>query len=200
VADLQHVDPAEEPARGQHRLHRRLGIPGEQGREAATAQQPDHRSVVDVACGQRAGHIRGGRIQEREDGRPVELDPLPRARRDQAGPGLFKSQLHEARVGRIQVVPTRIEDEADPISLQRRHQPGDVVLVRVGQDHHIDPALPPRQPLAKAPEQQVGVGAAVDQQRAAGRRRDQDRVALPDVQHDQVQAAIRQTGKGERSQ
>lgn len=37
MADLQHVDPRQQAAFSQRRLDGRLGIPGEQGREAATA-------------------------------------------------------------------------------------------------------------------------------------------------------------------
>jgi hypothetical protein len=42
-----------------------------------------------------------------------------------------------------------------------------VILVRVGQDHRVDPAVPRRDPRVEDDEQSVRVGAAIDQQPAA---------------------------------
>lgn len=72
-----------------------------------------------------------------------------------------------------------------------------MVLVWVCEDHHVDAALPPRDPLAEPSQQQVRVGPAIDEHPRAGRRRDQDRVALPDVQRDEVQPAVRQGCEGQ---
>jgi len=52
VADLQHVDRAQEPALRKQCLDRHLRVTGEQGRESAVAEQPDHRCIVDVALWQ----------------------------------------------------------------------------------------------------------------------------------------------------
>jgi hypothetical protein len=52
VADLQHVDPAQQTALGKEGLDRHLRVTGEEGGEAATAEQPDHRRIVDVALRQ----------------------------------------------------------------------------------------------------------------------------------------------------
>jgi hypothetical protein len=52
VADLQHIHPAQQPALGQHRFNRRLGIACQQRAETAAAQEADHGGIVDVASGQ----------------------------------------------------------------------------------------------------------------------------------------------------
>jgi hypothetical protein len=49
MADLQHVDRAQQPPRGKQRLDGRLRVPGQQGSEAAIPQEGHDRRVVDVA-------------------------------------------------------------------------------------------------------------------------------------------------------
>ena len=57
-----------------------------------------------------------------------------------------------------------------------------MVLVRVGQDHGVDPPVPRRDPLVEHDEQPVRVGSAVDEQPTAAGALDEDRVALADVE------------------
>jgi hypothetical protein len=42
-----------------------------------------------------------------------------------------------------------------------------VVLVRVGQDDHVESSVPRRQPTVELDEQTVGIGATVDEQPTA---------------------------------
>ena len=58
-----------------------------------------------------------------------------------------------------------------------------MVLVRVRQDDRVDPPVPRRDPLVEDDEEPVRVGAAVDEEPAAARALDEDRVALPDIEH-----------------
>jgi hypothetical protein len=53
VADLEELDRRERVACEERRLDRRLGIAGEQSREAAVGEEDDDRAVVDVTVGQR---------------------------------------------------------------------------------------------------------------------------------------------------
>ena len=53
-----------------------------------------------------------------------------------------------------------------------------MVLVRVGQDDDVDPAVPRREAPIERDEQPVRVRSAVDEQPAAARALDEDRVAL----------------------
>jgi hypothetical protein len=117
MADLQHIHRGEHSPPREHRLYRCLRIPGEQSREPATAQQPDHRGIVDVALRQQTGDVGRGRIQERQHGGRVQPHSLTPARRNEASSRLFSGELHEARVGRVLVVAARVQDQADPIPL-----------------------------------------------------------------------------------
>ena len=75
-----------------------------------------------------------------------------------------------------------LEDPADAIALEEQGEPGDVVLVRMGQDDRVDPPVPRRDPLVERDEQPVRIRPAVDQQSAAARALDEDRVALADIE------------------
>ena len=77
----------------------------------------------------------------------------------------------------------RLEHAADPIALEQEREAGDVVLVRMAQDQRVDPAVPRRDPPIEGHEQAIGIGAAVDEEPAAPGTLDQDRVALPDIEH-----------------
>ena len=70
-----------------------------------------------------------------------------------------------------------------------------MVLVWVGHDHHVDGSLPEGQCLAQAAHRQVRVGTAVHQERGAVGRVYQDGVALADIEHQQVQPAVRLAGQ-----
>ena len=192
VADLQHVDGSQQPPPGQHRLDWCLRVTGEQGTEAAAAQQGHDRRVIDVGVGERPGDIVGGRVEEREPGQRVESNALPGARRHEPAACLCARQLPEARVGRVRVVASGVEDQSHLIALERCQQAGHVILVRVREDHRVDLPPPPRKTFAEASEQEVGIRPPVDERRGAGGRDDQDRIALPDVQHDEVGPAVRQ--------
>jgi hypothetical protein len=66
-----------------------------------------------------------------------------------------------------------------------------VILVRVGEDHQVDPTIPGRNVRIELDEQPIRVGPAVHQQTAAAVALDQNRVALPDIEHGQMDAAVR---------
>jgi hypothetical protein len=79
VANLQQVDVRHEATFEEHGFDRRLGIPLEQGAEAAAAQHGDDRRIVDVVFGQRRRGIRGRWVQDPQLRRPEE-ELLPSSR------------------------------------------------------------------------------------------------------------------------
>jgi hypothetical protein len=200
VADLQHVHSAQQPALSQQRLDRRLRIARQERREPAAAEEADHGGIVDVAIGERPRDIAARWVEERHRGGRIQAHPLSCPGGHQPTPAFHPGQLDKARIGRVLVHAAGIQDQPDVVSFQSRHQPSHVVLVRMGQDDDVDPPLPPRQPLAEAPQQEIGVRAAVEQHRRARRCFHEDRIPLPDVQHDQVQAAVGQAAHGQRRQ
>lgn len=191
VADLQHVDPGQKPAFGKQRLDRHLCVTGQEGREGAAAQQANHRRVVDVALGQRTGDVVRVGVEEGDRRRPIQRQPGTSSRRRKARSRLVARLEAESGIGRVLVGAARIQDQPNLVALHGCHQPGDVVLMRVGQDHDVDATLPPRQTLAQAPKEKIRIRPAIQQHRGARGRRHQDGVPLADIQRDQVQAAIR---------
>ena len=65
-----------------------------------------------------------------------------------------------------------------------------MILVRVGEDEQVDPAIPRRQSRVERDEQPVRVRPAVDQQATAATALDEDRVALADVEDRHPDAAV----------
>ena len=57
-----------------------------------------------------------------------------------------------------------------------------MVLVRVAEDHDVDPPIPGRDVLVECHEEPIRVGTAVDEQATTARALDEDRIALPDIE------------------
>ena len=163
VADLQHVNPAQEPTLRKQGLDRHLRVTGEEGRETATAEQPDHRRIVDVALRQGGRNVSRGGIHDGEDRPGVEAQALARPCPHQLPTWLGACQPQEQWIGRVGIVATGIEDHANLVSLESGHQPGDVVLVRVGQDEDVDVPAPPGQLLPEPAQQEIWIRPPVDQ-------------------------------------
>lgn len=163
VPDLEHVDRPQQAALQQQLLDRCLRVAGEQRTEAAALQQQDHRAVVDVAFGQ--GRLRIRRIgKEHEKARPfAERNQIAGPGQMELSSGLGARQSDEAWVGGVLVLASRLIDDPDAEPLECRNETGDVVLVRVGEDHHVQPALPEGKPGSELTERQVRIRAAVDE-------------------------------------
>src|SRR5690606_11764299 len=84
--------------------------------------------------------------------------------------------------------------------LDQEREPRDVVLVRMGQNEDVDPSVPRREPLVERDEQAVRIGPAVDEQSAAARALDEDRVTLPDVQDDERRRPVRPVDEDEAAE
>lgn len=149
MAHLQQVDVGDLLALQQQFLDRPFRVALEHGAELSVTEQPDHGGVVHVVLGQWRPRIGLGRVQDIELGR-AQRQSLACARQPVDPRPFSACQRHEACVRRIRVVAARVEHRADLIALQHRHQPGHVVLVRVGEHHDVDAPLPEGQPLAQA--------------------------------------------------
>ena len=68
------------------------------------------------------------------------------------------------------------------VAIQQPGEAGHVVLVRVCQDHGVDPTIPRRDPLVQHDEEPARVRSAIDQQSSAARTLDQDGVTLSDIE------------------
>jgi len=94
------------------------------------------------------------------------------------------------RVARSRAAHARLEDAPDPVPPQQHRESGHVVLVRMGQHDGVDAPVPRRDVLVQRDEQPVGIRAAVDEQPAAPRALDEDRVALTHVEDRDARSAV----------
>jgi len=195
VTDLQDVDRGQHAATEEQGLDGRLGITGEQHPEGAVLEQRDDRGVVDVALGQRPGRVGIGWEEDGQARAGVEGMHLAGASQDGPCAAFRRGQREEARIGRVVVGPPAIEHEAHAVARQRGDEARHVVLVRVGEEHEIDPSLPEGKRLAESLRREIGVRPTVDEQRRPRRGADEDGVALADVEHGHVQPAVGLSGK-----
>lgn len=182
VGDLQQVD-AGQSGRHESRIDPFLDIAGEQ--EALRADGPEHHDghVVDARPVVRrvARDLAADRPQD------LQIDPIhrqPIARRE-AGPGrgvVTDEAVLPRPVSRTSPTHAGLEHPADPISLEQEGQPCRVVLVRVRQDHGIDPAVPWRDQAVELDEQPVGIRPAIDEQASTSAAFHEDGVALADIE------------------
>jgi hypothetical protein len=187
VSDLEHVRVRQSPARGHHVLRARLRVPGEQRREPAAADQQDDARVVDRQRG-----IRAARPQDPHLGLPQS----PRLSRPECPPAVRAACRQRTRLDALGRELRRIRHAWHPYPADRRDadqagETADVVGVRVGQDDAVE--LP--HPLApERPAQHVRSRAAVHEHRRTAVRYE-DRVALPDIQHDEFRPRGRRSGR-----
>ena len=189
VSDLQHVDRRQQVAGEQGGLNRRFGIPGEQSRKAAMAQQEHDRSVVDVAVRQRSPSIHLAGIENLDRCGRVKRHHLPRPSNCQRDRRVCRVG-QQAIVGRIFVTESGVQDCADAEALENLQQAGDVVLVWMAQDEQVDASREEGQVRAQPPQRELRVRAAIHKHGCAARSLDQNGVALADIEHGHVQPAI----------
>jgi hypothetical protein len=199
MADLEEIDHGDRPTCQQRCLDGGLGIPCQQGREAAVREEQHDRSVVDVTLGKRRGGFGGARIEHRQRRGAIERDSLPGAGDDDGRGGLVRIG-QEALEGWVLVRDPGLKDRPDAEAVEHVDEARDVVLVRVREHQQIDMAHEERQVCADAAEGQFGVWTAVDQHRCAARRFDQDRVALADVERGDMQSTVGLRAERDRQQ
>ena len=111
------------------------------------------------------------------------------------------ASVREFRVPRLPARPRPmhpgLEHPADGVAREQGGEPRHVILVRMRQDDHVEAAIPCRDVLIEGDEQPVGIRPAIDEQPAPARRLQQDRVALPDIEHRELRRPIRSLGDGE---
>ena len=75
------------------------------------------------------------------------------------------------------------EHAPDAVPREQERKAGNVILVRVREDHCIDPSIPRRDAPIELDQQSIRIRPTVDEQATTVRPFDQDRVALADVEH-----------------
>ena len=190
MADLQDIDLEQEPAIDEHPFHRCLGVSREEGTEPSVAKDHHDRAVVDVALGQGCRRIGVAGVENLDPRQGVERERCALSGEGDVEHRLGWRFVQEMVVRWILECDPGMQERPDSKAVEHVDEPGDVVLVRVAQHQHVDPPREERQVRPEPTQREPGVGPAVDQHRGAARRLHQDRVALSDVEHGQVQATI----------
>jgi hypothetical protein len=180
VRDLEQVD-ARQAAIEERRVDALFDVPGEQEPASVRLAQEDDRDVVDRRpCIRRVGG-HAARIGPQDLHRDFP-EAQPRARRQHAVRWSIAEDGAPRRPAGAGPAHARLVDPAHGVALEDPGEPGDVVLVRVGEHDDVEAAVPRGDPLVEGDEDPVRVRAAVHEHPGAGPRLEQDRVPLADVE------------------
>ena len=149
-------------------VDRLLDVPHQEEPALPDLAEQDHRDVVDA--GPAVGWL--GRDPPAERPEDVEVDLVDRepvaGRQAKSDRSPWTGQLSEpGRIAGSRAPHPGFEDAIHVVTRQQQRQPGDVILVRVGEDHRIDPTVPRRDASVQGDEQPIRVRPAVDEQAAA---------------------------------
>ena len=167
MCDLEQVD-VRQSGRQQGRVDVLLDIAGEQEPAPVHLPKQHDRDVVDPspAVRRRTWHPPANGPQHAQvdvvDREPVAGGQGAVARSARPAQSISPGGIPGSRADH-----PGLEHPSDPVSLQQLGEAGHVILVRVRQDQHVDPAIPRRDPPVQRDKQTPGVGAAIDQQAAA---------------------------------
>ena len=190
MGHLEHVD-MREPARDEERINSLLRVAREQEPLRAERAEQHDRHVVDPRprVGRRGRH-RGPVRPEHAERDVVERELIPRRQAPAAQAPVGQRGL-ERRVRGAGAGHPRLEQSPDAVAFDQQREAAHVVLVGVREDDEVDPAVPWRDLRVEGHEEPIGVRTTVHEQPPARRRLDEDRVALANVERDDVDPAVR---------
>ena len=188
--DVQRPELVGDARSQQLRVDLLLDVAGEHDPPAAEADVEHDRDVVDASArigrserhgpGQRPFHVHPD---------PVEPQGVTRGEDAALPPELGHAPAIRGVAGASPDHP-RLGDLPDPVAVHHRRHPGDMVLVRVGQNHQLQPPVPRRNALVEKRDEPVGVGASVDQGPTSVWALKEDGVTLADIEHRHVQTSV----------
>ena len=150
----------------------------------ARVTEQDDRLVVDRAPV--VGRVDRHRLRRPQHLEPDLVEPQPGTLREPPARRPVGEGLVPRGPARTRPVHPVLEHPPDLVPLQHADEARHVVLVRVGQHHDVDAAVPRRDPRVELHEEPLGVRPAVDEHPRAPRGLDEDRVALADVEDAQA--------------
>lgn len=172
-----------------------LDVTGQQNAMPGELAEQDDRDVVD--CGAAVGRVLRDPVRIRPqhlEPDAIQLEPIA-GREPPAWWAAGRECCRPGLVSRARPEHPRLVDPADAIPREQRRQTGHVVLVGMGEDEEVNPAVPGRQALVECNEQPSRIGSAVDDQPATARSLDEDAVTLPDVEDDDSDDPVRAVGE-----
>jgi hypothetical protein len=190
MGDLEDLDRWQ-AALNEHRIDLFLDVSGEEEALAPERPEQDDRHVVDgrAAIGGLGGHRAAIGPQDPE---PNAVQREVVARRQTAGLRAEQSELRlPCAVAWSRSDHAWLQHRAHPIPREEQRQSADVILVWVGEDDEVEAAIPWRNVRIELNEQPIRVRPTVYEHPPATVALDHDRVALPDVEGDQVDGSVR---------
>jgi len=189
VAGLEEVD-RRQTALLEDGLHVGLRVAGQEEAPALERPEEDERRIVHLATvvGRR-GRDAPGVGPEHVDRDAVQLESVTRSQ-SRRGRAARRQQRRQCLVAGAGTRHPRLDDLPDAVALEDEREPGHVILVGMGEDDEVDPAVPGRDAGIEGDDEAVGVGAAVDEHAAAARAGHEDGIALADVEDGDVDAAV----------
>jgi len=175
-----------------------LDVASQQDAPPGNLAEEDDRDVVDPAS--RIGRLarNAARVRpEHAEADVVEADPGARRERGVWRRGATGEIASKRRVARARPAHAGLVDPPDPIALEQERQAGDMILVRMGQDQDVDPAVPGRQATIELDQEAIRVRSAIDQHPRATTALDEDRIALSDVENRDPRRAVGPMGDDE---
>ena len=167
----------------QTRIDLLFDVPHEQEPSRPDLTEQHDRHVVDAGAAVRRhrGDLAADRPQHTQrdliDGQAIACG---QAESDRA---VGSSQLPQpGGVSRSRAAHAGFEHARDVVALQEEGEPGDVILVRMREDHGIDPAIPRRDAAIECDQQSVRIRTAIDEESPAARALDEDGIALADIE------------------
>jgi len=182
VGNLEDVH-AGDPALEQDRIDVLLRVAHQEEPVPVHGPQQHDRDVVDGRAGVRRPARDRARVRPQHPERDaVERDRVA-GREPLRAPAMREEPRRERTVARTRPQHAGLQDAAHSIALEEPGQPGDVVLVRVGEDQQVDSPVPGRHPAVECDEEPCGIGSAVHEHPGAPIALHEDGVALPDIEH-----------------
>ncbi len=185
------------PRFGEERVDVVLDVAGQQESPSGDLAEEHDRDVVDPAAriGRLARDAAGIRPQDAEPD-VVEGDPGARGEDPVRRRARLAEDPVERGVARAGPAHPGLVDPPDAVALEEERQARDMILVGVGQDEDVDPAVPRRQAPVQLDEEPVRIRPAVDEHPPAAPALDEDRVSLADVEDRDPGRAVGAVGGG----
>ena len=102
---------------------------------------------------------------------------------------MARGLLAEGSVAAAVAAHAVLGEDADAVAGHQAGEAADVVLVRVCEERDIDAPIPDRDALVEPAHEQVRVPATIDEDTGAVVGLEEDRIALSDVEHRDVEGA-----------
>jgi len=161
MRDLEEVE-ARQSLGAEARVDVLLDVAGQQEATLPDRTKQHDRHVVDArtGVGRLGRHLAADRPQDAQLDL-VDRQPIAGGQRKVRRRVRSSESIEPGGVPWPRSAHARLEHPRDVVPGEQQGESGDVVLVRVGQDHRVESAIPGRYPSVELDEQPIGIRSAV---------------------------------------